>query len=895
MNVRTPDNKRPHAAAIVMQATAAVPRLRGDIQTFDAALAERYWANEPIETLVADRAAFFDELIVALWHDMLTPDNRERCALFALGGYGRAELMPGSDIDLLILTPRRHRHTEDIEAFVRTLWDVGLEVGHAVRHPKECRRAASDDLTIATALLERRLLTGAKALSEELDRALNNRLWPPQRFFRAKSNEQHDRHKHYDNTDYGLEPNVKNSPGGLRDIQTGLWICLRQFGSSEPDRLVEMGVLTELERDWLVDGRRHLWWVRFGLHLIAGRKEDRLQFEYQRELAHRLGFVDTDAKSGVERFMYHYYRHVLELREVNDILLQVFEETVQPVKGRDDVEPVNERFQIRNSYIEAQPDLFAHMPSAMLEIFVIMAQRRDINGVRADTIRQIRANVHRIDESFRCDPTNTNLFLSLLKAPYTLVSQLTRMRRYGILGRYIPEFGEVVGQMQHDLFHIYTVDAHTMMVIRHMRRFFYRASEERFPVASHCVRRLPKIELLYIAGLFHDIGKGRGGDHSRLGAQDAQSFCRRHGLNEADTELVSWLVEAHLVMSSTAQRQDIYDPDVVHNFAASVKSEMRLNYLYALTVADINATNPTLWNSWRATLLHQLYNETRKTLRRGLESPIDRDIAVRTSREAAFERLDEQGFSAERWNTLTALLGDDFFLRHSPAHVARTAVVIADHDPITAGPLVLVNNLHRSGNHEGATEVNIFTMDRPNLFAATVLALDALDLSIHDASIHTGPDGMCFNTFTVLNAGTTMGVISDAERRNAIASAVSERLADDEAGRPQNRRISRQLKQLRIPTDVDIDTEPGGDHSVLTIVAADRPGLLARLGEAFQDLSLSVISAKIATLGERVEDVFWIQALDSEGQAGPVRSEERAYDIRHTLRQRLDAEIAKSS
>ena len=384
-----------------------------------------------------------------------------------------------------------------------------------------------------------------------------------------------------------------------------------------------------------IDGRRFLWWVRYGLHLLAGRKEDRLQFEYQRALAQRLGFADTRAKLGVERFMNLYYQHVLALREVNDIVLQYFDESIlrsreKPVH-RTHQRTLSDPQQLHRNRLRQR--VRSMHPSALLEIFVIMANRRDISGVRAQTIRAIRDQLHLIDEEFRNNPDITRLFLELLKAPYTLVSQLTRMRRYGVLGRYLPEYGQIIGQMQHDLFHIYTVDAHTMMVIRNMRRFHYRASEEQFPVACHCVRNLPKIELLYIAGLYHDIGKGRGGDHSELGARDVAAFCARHGLNEDDTDLVAWLVEKHLFMSSIAQRRDIYDPDVILEFAGEVKSERRLNYLYALTVADITATNPTLWNSWRASLLRHLYNETRKTLRRGLESPIDRQATVRACQE----------------------------------------------------------------------------------------------------------------------------------------------------------------------------------------------------------------------------------------------------------------------
>ena len=492
---------------------------------------------------------------------------------------------------------------------MQSLWDLGCEIGHSVRTVRECRRESAADIATATAMFERRLLTGDQKIIASLDRVMAaRRLWPSAQFFAAKRDEQIERHANYDNVEYGLEPNIKASPGGLRDQHTVFWIVRREYGTTETAQLREQGVLTQQEETWLIEGKRFLSWVRYGLHLIAGRKEDRLQFEYQRELAQRFGYADTDAKRGVEGFMQLYYRHVLALREVNDIVLQTFEETIVQGRRRPRMEAINERFRLRNKYIETTgPEVFPTAPSAMFEMFVIMANRREIAGVRASTIREIRQNLAAINDQFRRDPKVCELFLELLRAPHTLVSQLTRMRRYGLLSAYLPEFGKIVGQMQHDLFHIYTVDAHTMTLIGNLRRFRYRKAEETYPVAHQCVLNVPKVELLYIAGLYHDIGKGRGGDHSELGAVDAAQFCERHGLSDEDTDLVCWLVRSHLLMSSTAQRKDIHDPDVIADFGSGVKSLERLDYLYALTAADITATNPTLWNSWRASLLRQLY------------------------------------------------------------------------------------------------------------------------------------------------------------------------------------------------------------------------------------------------------------------------------------------------
>jgi [protein-PII] uridylyltransferase len=457
-----------------------------------------------------------------------------------------------------------------------------------------------------------------------------------------------------------------------------------------------------------------------------------------------------------------------------------------------------------------------------------------------------------------------------------------------VLGRYLPEFGQVIGQMQHDLFHIYTVDAHTMMVIRNMRRFHYRSSEEHFPVACHCVRNLPKVELLYIAGLYHDVGKGRGGNHSELGAVDAIAFCRRHNLTDEDTQLVSWLVTQHLLMSSVAQRKDIYDPDVILEFATEVKSERRLDYLYALTVADINATNPTLWNNWRATLLRQLFGETRRALRRGLESPLDKQASIRACQENAMERLLARGLSEAQVKRVWEVPGDEFFLRHTARQVAEVSAAIASHDE--EAPLILLIERKGQVSEEGATEICIYTRDRPRLFAATVSALNRLGLSVHDANIHTSPGGLCLNSFIVLDAAGRPPARGGAQRE-ALAAKLTGLLTDPKAElSPLKRRLSRQLKQLPTQTQVNLQARPDSDLFDLTIIAADRPGLLASIALLFAELGIDLVSARIATLGERIEDVFTIS--DSATDKTTTGREERIYLLENTIRQHLDSQIA---
>ena len=899
--------------------------LRRRIGQADEALAERFWRGDEVEVLVAERARFIDAFLAEVWHAFFHGNGE--LALLAVGGYGRGELHPHSDIDLMLLARnsfglRGRRGQDAVAAFLRLLWDLKLDIGHSVRTLADCRREASRDVSVVTTMMERRRLTGSDILTRRLDKILTRpTLWPSERFYRAKREEQEARHAQFDDVEYDLEPNIKGSPGGLRDIQTVGWIARRLFGTADLAELVERSVLTAQERDWLVEGRRFLWRVRFGLHLLAGRREDRLLFDHQRELARRFGYVDTDAQLGVEQFMHDYYRHVLHLREANDIVLQHFDESLAPGKlpallgrranppshsaapatraeralttgplfGREVIEPINERFRLCNRHIEVtRDDVFRKTPDALLEMFVLLANRKDALGVRTATIRLVREHIHLMDDAFRNDPQVTRHFIALLKAPYTLVSQLTRMRRYGVLGRYIPEFGRIVGQMQHDLFHIYTVDAHTMMVIRNMRRFHAASRETDFPLATRVTGNLPKIELLYIAGLFHDLGKGRGGDHSEIGAGEAAEFCRRHGLGDEDTELVAWLVREHLTMSTTAQRKDIHDPEVIDEFARLVLTETRLDYLYALTVADINATNPTLWNSWRATLLGQLYVETRRALRQGLDSHRRRSEHIAACRRTALAAAAERGLAEEQVLALWNEPGGDFFLHHSPMEVLTITAALAKHD-LAGGALVLILDL-LGEDGGGASEVFVHAKDRDNLFADSVTAIAGLGLGIQAASVATNASGACFNSFIVLKDNRP--VPNDATVRDRIRTTAQRAALGRLGGSRVQRRLSRRERQFAAPTEVQLSTGPDASTSTLRVVAADRPGLLAHIGRLFIELELAVIRARITTLGERVEDVFEVTERDRSVVAERGRADEICAHIRDHLDALSTAEAA---
>lgn len=865
-----------------------VAGLKRRISKAEDVLAKRFWEGEDVETLVRERSGFIDAFLAEIWQHWF--EYNHDIALLAIGGYGRGELHPYSDIDLLILVKNNRLKDSDIEHFVQLLWDLKLDIGHSVRTVRECRSEATKNVSVVTSLYERRYLAGSQALATKLSRFLDRKsFWPSSRFFAAKQAEQAVRHARFDHVEYDLEPNIKGSPGGLRDIQTISWICQRHLGTSDLTELTRSGFLTKLECDLLKDGRRFLWKVRFGLHLLAARREDRLLFHHQRELAKRFGYVGSEGLLAVETFMNDYYRRVLELREVNDILFQHFEEATAQRSRRPRIEIVNPRFQVHNEYIEVTSDeVFTLHPPALIEIFLIMANRTDIAGVRATTIRLIREHLYLIDGSFRRNPEVTKLFIELLKAPYTLVSQLTRMRRYGVLGRYIPEFGRVIGQMQHDLFHIYTVDAHTMMVIRNMRRFHQGTTRDDFPVAWRTANNLPKIELLYIAGLFHDIGKGRGGNHSALGATDVTEFCERHNLPPADIELVAWLVSNHLEMSTTAQRKDIHDPEVVIEFAQKVGSEERLEYLYTLTVADINATNPTLWNSWRATLMRHLYLETKKALRRGLSNPILRSDYINDCKATAYSILAEQGTTVGTAELIWNDPGQDFFLRHSGVQIANITNEIANHDPDN-GPLITVLDVVGEVSSEGATEIFLYCPNRAHLFADSVVALDHLGLHVVDASIATSANDFCFNSYIVLEDDSNP--VRKSERKREVYESLRHALT--QGTRPSSsppRKISRRLKQFVTRTKVIITNPNDSAESILQIVSSDRQGLLSMIGSLFVELGIVVHQARITTLGERVEDVFHISDLEGN----PIRDRTRINEIVSRLEERIDSEVTEA-
>jgi [protein-PII] uridylyltransferase len=838
-----------------------------------------------ITDLVHARAALVDQVMIAAW-SLFGLADRNDVALVAVGGYGRRELHPCSDVDLLVLladTPEQAL-CNNLERFVAFLWDMGLEIGHAVRTLDECVDLARDDITVATNIMEARTLAGNDTLRGQLeDRTGPEHMWDSAAFFAAKWQEQTTRHKRFNDTEYNLEPDLKNAPGGLRDVQMIAWVAKRHFNADSLEALVSDGFLTPEEYGVLRKCLDYLWEVRWQLHVQTERNENRLLFDHQRQLADRLGHKDSSANLAVEHFMKGFYRVALALSVLNEMLLQLFDEVILSSNTQEQVRPLNRRFQVRNDYLEiSSPDVLEQHPSALLEAFVLMAQNPDLKGIRASTVRALIYHRRQINDAFRNDPTNTSLFMQLLRSPHALFSQLRRMKRYGILGKYLPEFGGIIGMMQYDLFHIYTVDAHTLLVIKNMRRLRYEDLREEFPLASEVFYRLPKPELLYASGLYHDIAKGRGGDHSELGAVDAIAFCQRHGLTAWDGKLVAWLVRNHLTMSVTAQRKDISDPDVVYDFARKVGDLVHLDYLYVLTVADINATNPSLWNSWRASLLRQLYTETKRALRRGLNNPVEKQDWIDETRDAALRLLTDRDHDGPEIEALWANIGDEYFLRETPRDIAwHTEALLDREDP--KDPLVLIRESSQSVL-AGGSQIFIYTPDTRNLFSATVNALDSLGLTIMDARIITSVDGFSLDTYIVLDEhGTPIG--EDWARIEQIRKTLTETLKyPDRYGTTVSRRMPRRNKHFDVPTQVVISNDIINDRTAVDIQTLDRPGLLAHIGRIFMRFEILVQNARIATLGERAEDVFFITDLDGE----PVSDPTLCQELQQTLKQELD-------
>ena len=808
-------------------------------------LQQAFLARPSAGDLLRRRSALVDRQLKQVWKNHAMPP---KTALLAVGGYGRGQLFPYSDIDLLLLLPAaaspelQHR----LEALVGVLWDIGLEVGHSVRTVEECVELAEQDITVQTNLLEARLLAGDRELFNRFSKRMRDAL-DPAAFLQAKRLEQQQRHARFQETN--LEPNVKESAGGLRDLQTILWIA-RAAGMGKSWReLARRGLLTAEETRSIQRHELFMQTLRIRLHYLAGRHEDRLLFDYQSALARQFKLRDRPNRLASEQLMQRYYRTAKAVSQLNTILLQNLGACIMPRRDRE-YRAINPRFGSRGELLEARDEqLFEREPSAILESFLLLQQHHELKGMTAATLRALWRARHGINPAFRRNPVNQELFLQLLRTPSRLVRELRRMNQYGILGAYLPGFGRIVGQMQHDLYHVYTVDEHILKVVRNLRRFAVPELAHEFPFCSRLMSEFERPEVLYLAGLFHDIAKGRGGDHSQLGKADALRFCKAHGLSNEDAGLVAWLVEHHLVMSSTAQKQDLSDPDVIRAFAGRVMDERHLVALYLLTVADIRGTSPKVWNAWKAKLLEDLFHAARQLLT-GHKTSLDNGLQAR--QDEALARLRLYALSGQAHEKLWAQLDTSYFLRHEPQEIAWQTRLL--HYRVNAKTPVVKARLSPVG--EGL-QVMVYVPDQKELFARICSFFEGISYDIYEAKIYTTRHGYALDSFQVHDPNNKRPQYRDLI--SYIEYELGERLLHRTTLPPLTKpRLNRQLRHFPITPEVNIQPDEKGIYQVLSIIAGDRPGLLSRVARVLTAYDIDLHTAKINTLGSRAEDIFLI-------------------------------------
>lgn len=835
-----------------MSVTAAVATpcesLRAAYKVAKAALIERFQSGSNVEPLMRALARATDDALKGAWSACDMPDS---AALVAVGGYGRGELAPYSDVDILVLLPDASPHGSDaelngrVERFIGMAWDLGLDIGSSVRSVEQCIAEAGNDITVQTSLLEARRICGDTQLFQRFSARYHETL-DPRAFFQAKVLEMRQRHAKFQDTPYSLEPNIKESPGGLRDLQLILWIARGAgFGSSWRE-LDTRGLITEREARELRRNEGFLKALRARLHVIAKRRQDILVFDLQTPLAESFGFKATAAKRASEQLMRRYYWAAKAVTQLATILIQNVEAQLFPsTSGITRV--VNGRFVEKQGMLEiARDDVFEREPHAILEAFLLYEQTRGIKGFSARTLRAIYNARDLMNRDWRRDPENRRLFMGILKQPEGITHAFRLMNQTSVLGRYLLNFRRIVGQMQHDLYHVYTVDQHILMVLRNLRRFAIAEHAHEYPFCSQLMGNFERPWVLYVAALFHDIAKGRGGDHSTLGMADARRFCREHDIGEEDTELVVWLVQQHLTMSQVAQKQDTSDPDVIKQFASVVKTERRLTALYLLTVADIRGTSPKVWNNWKGKLLEDLFRATQAVLG-GAQTDAHSELKSRQEAALALLRLETvpEGAQKRLWDQLDV----GYFLRHDPADIAwQTRVLyrhVASEEPIVRA---------RPSPIGAALQVLVYLKDRPDLFAGICAYFDKNGLSVLDARVTTTRHGYALDNFLVAHPdhdGSYRDIANLVEQQLA-ALLTDERILPE----PSKGRVSRLVRTFPITPRVDLRPDDRGQYYILSVSANDRQGLLYSIARVLAQHRIGVQAARINTLGERVEDVF---------------------------------------
>ena len=852
-----------NAPAFVSPDTARglITRYKARLKCGGEALRTAYEARPLTDPILKGRSQLVDGVLLEIWKDFGLPAS---AALVAVGGYGREELFPCSDVDLLFLLESSpdEQLGERLTQMISLIWDVGLDIGHSVRTIEECLDEAGRDVTVMTNLLEARLIGGNGRLFEGFTTSLRSHLNPGQ-FFKAKCLEQEQRYTRHADTPYSLEPNCKESPGGLRDLQLIGWISRAAgFGTHWRD-LARHALITAEEATELRELERFLQHARIRLHHLTGRREDRLLFDHQEKLARKFGFEASENRRASEVFMQEYYRTAKKVTQLNTILLLNFGVEFFPNRYPAAIN-INERFQCVRELLDVRDEgVFDRHPSALLECFLILQQRSELKGMTARTLRALWRGRKLINADFRHDPANRALFLRLLQQKRGVVHEMRRMNQYGILSFYLPAWRRIVGQMQHDLFHVYTVDQHILQVLRNVRRLMVAEHAHEYPLMTRLATSFEKPWLIYIAALFHDIAKGRGGDHSKLGMKDARDFCTSHGINETDTSLVEWLVGQHLSMSNVAQKQDLSDLDVIRRFGDLVKTERRLTALYILTHADIRGTSPKVWNGWKGKLLEDLFFATQRLLRGATPQQA---LGIPLRQDDARNLLRYYGLRPGTEDSLWAQLDTVYFMRHEAEEIAWHTRMLyyrieSDEPVVKARP---------SHNGEGL-QVMVYMKDQPDLFVRLCGFFARLGFSIADAKIHTTRHGFALDSFVLLDPGQE---IHYRDLINLLEHDLTERLqSNTPIDQPATGRLSREVRHFPITPEVNIRPDERGQYYIMSVTAADRPGLLFGVAQTLVNYHINLHTAKIATLGERAEDTFLISGSDLAQEAKVLKIE----------------------
>jgi [protein-PII] uridylyltransferase len=822
-----------------------------------------------IDEILKKRTQTVDSAITSLWSHLQMPPTY---ALVAVGGYGRGELFPYSDVDVLILIDEEPNaeNVQKLEQFCGSGWDIGLEIGHSVRTVDQCLDESEKDITVQTSLLEARLIVGNHLIFNELKNTFHNSL-NVKAFFHKKTIELRQRHAKYNDTPYSLEPNCKESPGGLRDLHVLIWIAKAANLGSQWGEMAQRGLITPFEAAKLRANERILKRIRYQLHVITGRREDRLVFDIQTQMAESLGYKATPSKRSSEQLMQRYYLAAKAVMLLNTILLQNIEISIFGVQAQARV--IDDEFQELDGLLDIRHDgVFSENPSAMLRAFIVMQQNPQLKGMSARTLRQLWRDRVRINSDFRKNPNNKALFIDFFKQKRGIIHELRRMNETAVLGRYLPVFRKIVGQMQHDLFHAYTVDQHISMVIRNLRRFTMAEHAHEYPFCSQLMANFEDHWLLYIAALFHDVAKGRGGDHSVFGEDDVRKFCQDHDFNQENTDLVAFLVRHHLTMSHTAQKKDLSDIEVLREFADIVKTPRNLTALYLLTVADIRGTSPKVWNAWKGKLLEDLYRLTMKQFEG--EPPSKRQLL--DERQAEAKRiLRLYALSTDAQDALWKQLDVSYFLRQEASDVAWQTRHL--YWQVNAQTPVVKARLSSLG--EGLNML-VYTKDEPDLFARICGYFDSKNLNILDAKIHTSHHGYALDSFLVQHDS---GSEFYRETLSLLEAELKNRLVNrPPLEEPVLGRISRQSKHFPIRPVVELRADDRGNQYLLTISATDRTGLLYLVTRLLTKFKVNVQTAKIMTLGGRAEDTFLISGQSLANQKQQIQLETELLDLLST-------------